>query len=90
MKKSIKKEMSLYSKIEQAIMLRSFDHLTAGATTRKIMKLIEDQETKDNWDDICEEFNVKVADKEKFFVTATQFFNYLKKNYHSPKRKLKQ
>lgn len=40
------------------------------------------------WDDIIEEFNVEVADKELFFVTATQLAKWLKKKYPKPPKPL--
>lgn len=39
------------------------------------------------WNNICEKFNIEVADKETIFVTASQFFDWLKKNYKAPNPK---
>jgi len=52
---------------------------------KRIMDEFEKKE--ECWDDVCEKFNIEVADKEPNFVTATQFFNWMKKNYNTPTKK---
>ncbi len=77
----IEKVLTAYEEYSEEQLVQSFTPDKAA----EIIKLMHRK--KENWDEICEIFNVEVADKSNTFVTATEFFNFMKKNYNSPDRK---
>ncbi len=70
----IEKVLTAYEEYSEEQLVQFFTPDKAA----EIIKLMHRK--KENWDEICEIFNVEVADKSNTFVTATEFFNFMKIN----------